>query len=200
MPRTAFEDSPATLRARLLWVTMYQETGNAGLVCRRCGISRPTLRKWHHRFKELGKEGLKSQSRRRKTLPERKLSEAQEQTLLGLRKKRRLGPKRLQSELARQEKLNLSTSTIWHCLKRSNVSATLRPRKRVRGSKRYNLDVLGQRIQIDSCKIGKGLWQFTAVDDCTRFRVLGLSSDHQAVHSVHFIACQVKVGPVWVRA
>ncbi len=32
-------------QTRLDWVELYQETGNAGVVCRRCGISRPTLRK-----------------------------------------------------------------------------------------------------------------------------------------------------------
>lgn len=30
---------------RLRWVRMYHETSDAGLVCTRCGISRPTLRK-----------------------------------------------------------------------------------------------------------------------------------------------------------
>jgi hypothetical protein len=34
------------LEARLRLVRLYEATGNAGLVCRRCGISRPTLRKW----------------------------------------------------------------------------------------------------------------------------------------------------------
>lgn len=33
-------------KARLGWVELYAKTGVAGLVCRRCGISRPTLRKW----------------------------------------------------------------------------------------------------------------------------------------------------------
>ncbi len=36
---------------RLKWVKMYKETGDFGLVCRRCGISRPTLRKWWKRYK-----------------------------------------------------------------------------------------------------------------------------------------------------
>jgi len=43
---------------RLRWVNMYFETGNAGLVCTRCGISRPTLRKWLHRYQEAGEDGL----------------------------------------------------------------------------------------------------------------------------------------------
>ena len=33
------------IRMRLNWVHLYEETGDAGYVCRRCGISRPTLRK-----------------------------------------------------------------------------------------------------------------------------------------------------------
>lgn len=32
-------------KARLGWVELYAQTGDAGLVCQRCGISRPTLRK-----------------------------------------------------------------------------------------------------------------------------------------------------------
>ena len=38
-------DTPHLLRARLQWVQLYLRTGHAGLTCRRCGISRPTLRK-----------------------------------------------------------------------------------------------------------------------------------------------------------
>lgn len=43
---------------------MYQQTQNAGKVCRRCGISRPTLRKWVRRYEELNIKGLVAQSRR----------------------------------------------------------------------------------------------------------------------------------------
>ena len=51
------------IKARLKWVQLYEETGAAGFVCRRCGISRPPLRKWSRRFKEQGIEGLRSRSR-----------------------------------------------------------------------------------------------------------------------------------------
>ena len=44
------QDSEAVLKARLTWVQMYERTGDAGLTCRRCGISRPTLRKWSSRY------------------------------------------------------------------------------------------------------------------------------------------------------
>ena len=32
-------DSPHVLKARLTWVKLYQETGNASLVCRRCRLT-----------------------------------------------------------------------------------------------------------------------------------------------------------------
>src|SRR6478609_4696826 len=49
-------------QTRLGWVELYQEIGNAGVVCRRCGISRPTLRKWWRRYQALGMAGLEEQS------------------------------------------------------------------------------------------------------------------------------------------
>lgn len=39
-------DAEFTIRARRKWVELYAITKNAALVCRRCGISVPTLRKW----------------------------------------------------------------------------------------------------------------------------------------------------------
>ena len=186
-------DDPATLRARLRWVQLYQQTGDAGLTCRRCGISRPTLRKWSRRYQESGDEGLRSRSRRRKQLPPPKLSPAEEQRIVSLREKRRLGPKRLQTELERLDGLHLSTDTIWQVLNRHGVSASLRPRRRIKAPKRYSRPIPGDRIQIDSCKIRKGLYQFTAIDDCTRMRVLGLYPDRKQLSAIRFV--QEKVLP-----
>ena len=55
------------IRRRLVWIKLYKQTGDAGLVCRRCGISRPTLRKWLKRYEAHGEEGLVSRSRRPQT-------------------------------------------------------------------------------------------------------------------------------------
>jgi transposase-like protein len=38
------------VKTRLGWVRLYEQLGDFGLVCRRCGISRPTLRKWWRRY------------------------------------------------------------------------------------------------------------------------------------------------------
>jgi len=48
-------------KKRLVWVKLYEQTKDAGLTCRRCGIS---LRKWFRRYQAQGEAGLRSQSRR----------------------------------------------------------------------------------------------------------------------------------------
>lgn len=50
------------VKKRLEWVKLYESIGVAGIVCLRCGISRPTLRKWIKRYKELGIDGLNEQA------------------------------------------------------------------------------------------------------------------------------------------
>ena len=51
-------------KQRPIWVKLYEQTQNAGLTCRRCGISRPTLRKWWRRYQDQGETSLQSLSRR----------------------------------------------------------------------------------------------------------------------------------------
>ncbi|HEY7180093.1 MAG TPA: helix-turn-helix domain-containing protein [Blastocatellia bacterium] len=48
------------IKVRLRWVTLYLQTEDAGLVCRKCGVSRPTLRLWVRRYQKDGTEGLQS--------------------------------------------------------------------------------------------------------------------------------------------
>ena len=192
-------DSEAVLRARLSWVRHYEQSGDAGMTCRRCGISRPTLRKWWRRYQQQGEAGLTSHSRRRKNPPAPKVTGDHERSILELRRKRRLGPKGIQNELSRLQAVRLSTATIWQVLQRKGVSASVRPRRRVHAPKRYTRPVPGDRVQIDTCKVGKNLYQFTAVDDCTRLRVLRLYDARNGKNAVAFIAQVVESLPFPVQ-
>ena len=78
-------DSPETLKARRTRVETYRQTGDAGLTCRRCGVSRPTLRKWARRFADDGEAGLYSKSRRPHTLADSKRTPELTQRVLALR-------------------------------------------------------------------------------------------------------------------
>jgi len=57
-------DPEPVLKARLRWVKHYEQSQNAALSCRRCGISKATLLKWWRRYQLQGEVGLHSQSRR----------------------------------------------------------------------------------------------------------------------------------------
>lgn len=178
-------DSPQTLQARRTWVETYRATGDAGLTCRRCGISRPTLRKWARRFEAEGEVGLRSRSRRPHRLAPSKRTPELTERVLALRRERNLGAKRIQAELLRANGPHLSTSTIHRVLADAGARPLKRP-KRPREPKRYSRPTAGDRVQVDSMKVAEGLFQFTAVDDCTRMRVLGLYPDKTGASAAHF--------------
>jgi transposase len=69
---------------RLKRIQLYQKTENAGLVCLRFGISRPTLRMWFRRYKELGIEGLKDQSRKPNHSPNLRITEDLEALIIAV--------------------------------------------------------------------------------------------------------------------
>jgi len=87
------------IQQRLVWVKLFEETNNAGLVCRRCGISRPTLRKWWKRYSEQGIDGLSSHNKCPLKSPNTKINAELEALILEMRSARNLGVRRLQTEL-----------------------------------------------------------------------------------------------------
>ena len=82
------------VRIRLGWVPLYHEIVNAGTVCR-CGISRSTLKKWVRRYEKAGLEGLKSKTRKSKHSLNKRVTKQHEQWILDLRRKRKLGARRI---------------------------------------------------------------------------------------------------------
>jgi len=80
---------------RLQWIRLYEQVGDTGYVCRRYGISRPTMRKWCHRFQEPGEAGHVSLSTHPKSSPARKVAPSHELLILELRKTRNLGARRI---------------------------------------------------------------------------------------------------------
>ena len=174
-------------RARLGWIRLYEQVGDAGLVCRRCGISRPTLRKWWRRYQAGGAAGLVERSRRPHTSPGRKIFEREEGLILGLRRSRKLGVKRLRNELIREHGLRLALDTIHKVLVRHGERELRRPRLRRKGTRRYSRPVPGDRVQMDTCKIASGLYQYTAIDDCSRWQVLGLYPRRTAANTRDFL-------------
>lgn len=174
-------------KARLGWVELYAQTGDAGLVCRRCGISRPTLRKWWRRYQAAGPSGLVEQSRRPRHLAAQKVFADHEKLILSLRCERKLGIKQLRNELIRQHDLTLSLDTIHRVLVRHDEQVLKRPRRRVRGKLRYSRPVPGDRVQMDVCKICPAVYQYTAIDDCSRYAVFAIFQRRTAANTLDFL-------------
>lgn len=172
-------------KKRLKWIEVFEATGHAGRTCLKCGISRPSLRKWLRRYQAAGPAGLESRSRRPDRSPNRKVTEQHVQWILEFRKAQ-LGARRIQSELLWRHELKLSLSTIHKVLKRNQVPPLIRPRRKAH-FKRYERPVPGDRIQMDTMKLKAGLYQYTAVDDCSRFLVAGIYPRRTAANTLLFL-------------
>jgi transposase-like protein len=145
------------IRKRLRWVQLYEEIGDSGVVCLRCGISRPTLRKWWFRYQEDGEAGLKDESRRPKSSPAKKVLPVHEQLIADLRK-RKLGHRRIQNELRRLHEISLSTATIHKVLQRIGKPKLNHKRAYRKQVIRYSRPIPGDRVQMDVCKIAPGIY------------------------------------------
>ena len=182
------------IHTRLRWIKQYESSGNLGVTCQRCGISRPTLRKWLKRYEELGVHGLISKSRKPKVSPNRKIFEDQEQQILLLRLENNLGARRIQNELKRQHHLSLSLATIHDVLIRNKVKPLKRP-KRKKKILRYSRPIPGERVQLDTCKIAPGIYQYTAIDDCTWYQVIEIYHSRIATNTILFLEKIVEEHP-----
>src|SRR3954462_1142850 len=177
----------ADARTRLGWIRLYEQVGDAGLVCRRCGISRPTLRSCGRRPKAEGEAGLGARSHRPHRSPGRKVLAEQEELILRLRRERKLGIERLRNELIRRHGLKLSLDTIHKVLVRHGENRLQQPRLKRKGHTRYSRPVPGDRVQMDTCEIAPGLYQHTAIDDCSRWQVLAAYPDRSAAGTLDLL-------------
>src|SRR5262249_5497798 len=111
----------AEIRKRLRWVELFLQLKNCSVVCLKCGISRPTLRKWLQRYKEKGAEGLVGESRKPKSSPGTRIHDQQREWIRELRN-RRLGSRRVQSELKRVYDFDVSRTTVEKVLQAMDVN------------------------------------------------------------------------------
>ncbi len=131
--------------------------------------------------------GLRARSRRPIHSPALKVGKAQEVLILDLRRERRLGVRRLRNELQRLHDVRLSAATIHKVLVRHGLNVLPMRKRSRREPKRYERPVPGDRVQMDTCKVRPALYQFTAIDDCSRFLVAGLARRRSAHATLAFL-------------
>jgi len=120
----------------------------------------------------------------------------EDQRIITLRRDRQLGTKRPRNEPSRQHAIKLSIVTIHKVLCRHGLNRLKRRRLRRKGVKRYSRPIPGERVQMDVCKIRPGLYQYTAIDDCSRYLVAGLFPSRKAASTLTFLEQVVEEMPL----
>lgn len=132
------------VRLRLRWGRLYEETRDAGHVCHRCGIPRPTLHKWYRRYTALGADGLRDQSTRPHHSPNSKITLKRESQIRDIEKTGILGARRIQSKLRRLYSASLSLASVYKVLCRNGIEP-LRRIRRQNGFKSYKRPIPDDR-------------------------------------------------------
>jgi transposase InsO family protein len=178
------------VRRRLAVLRHVEEvTGNVAMTCRYFGISRQLYYTWLRRYQSDGPEGLRDRSRRPHVSPNATHVEVVGK-ILYLRQNYHFGPGKIAMYLKRYHDVQISNSGVWRILKRlelNRLPVSQRYQRHDRRWKRYEKQLPGHRVQIDvkfiepiqaAAQATKGpqrrrkFYQFTAIDDCTRLRVL----------------------------
>ncbi|HSJ85390.1 MAG TPA: helix-turn-helix domain-containing protein [Acidimicrobiia bacterium] len=155
-------------------------TGNVAQTCRYFGITRQTFYRWLRRYEEKGVEGLRDKSSRPHHCPHETSAEVVGK-IIYLRQNYHFGPAKISMYLKRYHDIDVSTSGVWRILKRlelNRLPSSQRHKTYEKRWKRYEKPQPGHRVQVDVKFItpvgaaGKKFYQFTAIDDCTRLRVL----------------------------
>lgn len=174
------------VKARENWIKCYQELGSVSKAALKCGIPRSTLYRWIKRIEEEGIEGLAGHSKRPKRLAKLKINTQLIALIKSIRTEFQFGPQRIRLHLLRVYNLTISAPTIWRVLQAEDMPRIKKYRKH-NDITRYNRPIPGDRVQIDVTKIGPKCYQFTAIDDCTRLRVLRLYPNKKAESTIDFL-------------
>jgi transposase InsO family protein len=174
---------------------MEEVTHNVAKTCRYFGISRQSFYNWYGRYQEHGEEGLRDYSRRPLNSPRATKAEIVAK-IIYLREYYHFGPWKIKMYLQRYHDIRVCSSGIWRILKKLNINRlpyNQKYKKHELRWKRYEKPIPGHRIQIDVKFLErikdtrKRYYQFTAIDDCTRLRVLKIYEKNNQEAAIQFV-------------
>lgn len=153
---------------------------NVARTCRHFGISRKTFYKWKQRHDVHGDGGLGDRPRTPHRCPHATPPEVVSK-IVYLRQHYHFGPGRIADYLKRFHQVSVARSSVHRILGKHGMQrlpANQKHRPHGHRWQRYEKPQPGHRLQLDVKFLeripgtGKRLYQFTAIDDCTRIRVL----------------------------
>ena len=176
-------------------VKLAVKEGNVSAVARLHRISRQSLHRWIARW-DGTLESLMDRSHRPKRHPSQHTKEEIELALKVQRHNKRLGLVCLWVHLKKNFGYCRSLPALYKLLRREGIFPTPKKRKR-RKSKPYEpIQMPGERFQMDVKYVprqcltgnlaGKQLYQYTAIDECTRWRYMAVFDELSTHNSVEF--------------
>jgi len=214
--RSALRAGQLTERAKYkLKILDWHKThgGNISATSRHFSITRKTVRLWKKQLKHKGPVGLNEQSKAPK---KRRMPTTPPETVMLACRIRRSRPAwskyKIREIMRKEHDIITSASTIGRILKRRGLiskkksekrkKAALRPRRRFpRG---YAISRPGDMIQMDTKYImlpgGRKLFQFTAIDVLTKYRILGVYPSLSSRNGAKFLRKCIDRFPFPIRA
>jgi transposase InsO family protein len=179
----------ATERER--WLTLHLKDGMTIMeLKRRSGFSRDTLHRWKRDYLAYGFEGLKERSRAHRSHPQT----TPQETIMLIRKLRtttpRFGAKKIALRLGKHHGITMHWRGVHKVLVREKL-VTRRRRLMRRDRWHPKATIPGELVEIDVAYArkhkGRWLYQFTAVDACTRWRYLWVTPEQSNRTALQFL-------------
>ncbi|WP_170428428.1 IS481 family transposase [Ruegeria arenilitoris] len=184
-----------------------EKIGNAPKACRYFGVGKSSFYRWRDAYQKYGEAGLKNAKSIPKNPANQTPTEIVEKVLY-LRRKYHFGPIRIVWYLALYHGIKISDAGVYRILKRNGLNQLPRgTRMRKLHTKRYQKQVPGHHIQVDvklltfKGKRGEKVrrFQYTAIDEATRVRVLKIYDKHTQANAIDFIDHIIEKFPFRIR-
>ena len=190
----------AELARRLAWrFKILQQAGaesrNVARTCRHFGISRQAFYRWKRRFDAHGAAGLADRPHTPHRCPTATAKEVVSK-IVYLRKTYHFGPGKIADYLKRFHEQSLAVSSVHRILSKHGMNRLPQNQKHRAHDKRwhrYEKPQPGHRLQVDVKFLERipgtrtRLYQFTAIDDCTRIRVLKIYEACNQATAIRFL-------------
>lgn len=192
-------------------VVKYAEKSGKSSASRMYGVSMSSIKRWCKRYDGTW-QSLLERSHRPNSHPKRHTAKEEKQIKNSFRKcYARYGWDGVYSDLLRK-KYTRSFSGMVYAAKRMGLTEQKKPPKKSREQRRYpELLEPGEKVQIDVKEVpynclrgktlrdGKHLYQWTAIDECTRMRFVYGFEEHTPENTVRFLAMVIKAFPFKIK-
>jgi transposase InsO family protein len=194
---------PTRYRLRVkqrLAVVAYAKEYGIKPASRQFGLNRVTVRQWWRNWQRAGIQGLVPQYPARR---QRRISEHVVALITQARLEHKFGANRAQIWLARVHQVRVATETIQRVFRDIGVPHLVKTRRRrPKQLKLFEKERPGDSVQVDVKVIvrARRKWfQYTAIDDCTRVRILRLYRRQNHHSSLAFLRELTTAFPFQIR-